>query len=254
MEGYWKMLDNMAGSNPEEYKKFIDKNMEEMKQHDQEETKREELQWSIQSTPYFSFYVKPAQILTHDKTKAPNKRDDDIKLFDFAGGEEIKESFERNTERTEPLEGPKLYLNVVYHDRVLPPLNEQRNLADPINDATWQVIPICFTVPIKRRNMSNIECWHFDAHINTCVVEKMRASQDRFRAVWNHIILRFQNHLKEQYVFHKRSIKLSKLKKYKNPMGNSQTVAKYTLPKECEKNFYVKNKKKLDERRKKAAA
>jgi hypothetical protein len=24
MEGYWKMLDNMSSSNPEEYKKFID--------------------------------------------------------------------------------------------------------------------------------------------------------------------------------------------------------------------------------------
>lgn len=24
MEGYWKMLDNMSSSNPDEYKKFID--------------------------------------------------------------------------------------------------------------------------------------------------------------------------------------------------------------------------------------
>eukprot|EP00353_Schmidingerella_taraikaensis_P001280 CAMPEP_0185597054 /NCGR_PEP_ID=MMETSP0434-20130131/81125_1 /TAXON_ID=626734 ORGANISM="Favella taraikaensis, Strain Fe Narragansett Bay" /NCGR_SAMPLE_ID=MMETSP0434 /ASSEMBLY_ACC=CAM_ASM_000379 /LENGTH=53 /DNA_ID=CAMNT_0028225679 /DNA_START=121 /DNA_END=282 /DNA_ORIENTATION=- len=42
MEGYWKMLDNMAGSNPAEYKKFVDGQMKEMRKHDAEETKREE--------------------------------------------------------------------------------------------------------------------------------------------------------------------------------------------------------------------
>jgi len=42
MEGYWKMLDNMAGSNPAEYKKFVDEQMKEMRKHDAEETKREE--------------------------------------------------------------------------------------------------------------------------------------------------------------------------------------------------------------------
>lgn len=37
MEGYWKMLDNMHQSSPEEYDKFIKSNMEEMKAHDAEE-------------------------------------------------------------------------------------------------------------------------------------------------------------------------------------------------------------------------
>lgn len=35
-------------------------------------------------------------------------------------------------------------------------------------------------------------------------------------------------------------------------MGNSQTVAKFTLPKEHEKNYYLKQKKKLDDQKKKA--
>ena len=67
MEGYWKMLDGMADSNPEEYKQFIDKQMDEMRTFDREETKKEESKWSIQSQPYFAFSVKPAKILEHNK-------------------------------------------------------------------------------------------------------------------------------------------------------------------------------------------
>ena len=47
MEGMWKMLDDMSANNPAEYDKYIKKNMEEMKEYDKEETKREEMQWSI---------------------------------------------------------------------------------------------------------------------------------------------------------------------------------------------------------------
>ena len=70
LEGYWKMLDNMADSKPEEYDKFIADQMTEMKAHDQEENKREEMKWSIQSEPYFAFSVLPAKILDHDKNQA----------------------------------------------------------------------------------------------------------------------------------------------------------------------------------------
>ena len=68
MEGYWKMLDSMHQSSPEEYDQFIKKNMEEMKTFDAEEQKREEVSWTIESTPYFAFSVKPAKIYEHDKT------------------------------------------------------------------------------------------------------------------------------------------------------------------------------------------
>ena len=103
----------------------------------------------------------------------------------------------------------------------MPPLNAKKDLADPLDDKTWHIIPLCITVPIKRRNLANIECWHFDAHVNTCVTEKMRQSQDRFRAIWNYIIMRFQHHVQNQFLFHKRSIKLAKKKKYKNPLNSS---------------------------------
>ena len=45
MEGYWKMLDNMAQGSPEEYKQFVDGQMKEMRAYDAEETKSEEQKW-----------------------------------------------------------------------------------------------------------------------------------------------------------------------------------------------------------------
>lgn len=68
--------------------------------------------------------------------------------------------------------------------------------------------------------MANIDCWHFDCHVNTCVIEMMKKNNQRFRAIWNYLILRFQHHVKQEFVLHKRSIKLCKKKKYKNPLGN----------------------------------
>ena len=51
-------------------------------------------------------------------------------------------------------------------------------------------------------------------------------------------------------MIHKRSIKLAKLKKYKNALGTGQTVRKFTLPKEMEKNFFVKQKERLEKKQK----
>ena len=66
--------------------------------------------------------------------------------------------------------------------------------------------------------------------------------------------MRFQHHVQHQFLFHKQSIKLAKKKQYKNPIGNSQTVRKFTIPKEYEKDFYVRQKSRLNERKKQAEA
>jgi hypothetical protein len=100
----------------------------------------------------------------------------EVKLFDFAEKDMIKESFLHNKDSSEPLDSPKLYVNVVYADKVLPPLDKNKNPANPKDDTTWQIIPIVFTEPKKRRNLSNVECIHYDAHVNTCVVDKCKES------------------------------------------------------------------------------
>lgn len=77
-------------------------------------------------------------------------------------------------DKSDPLEDPKIYLNVVYHDQILPPLNKQRDIADHKNDKEWELIPIVFTHPVTRKNLEGITCIHYDGHVHTCVYEKMR--------------------------------------------------------------------------------
>ena len=61
--------------------------------------------------------------------------------------------------------------------------------------------------------------------------------------------MRFQNHVKNQFLFHKQTIKLCKKKKYKNPIGGGQTVRKFIIAKEYEKDFFVKQLKLLQQRK-----
>jgi len=65
----------------------------------------------------------------------------------------IKESFLHNKETTDPLDSPKIYVNVVYADKVLPPLNKNKDFADPKDDRTWFIIPVVFTEPKTRKNL-----------------------------------------------------------------------------------------------------
>jgi hypothetical protein len=80
MEGMWKMMDEMHQNNPDEYRKYVDKNMTEMKAHHVEEKKVEDKKHTINSQSYFCFSVRPSKVST-----APPKKqaDPDVKLFDF---------------------------------------------------------------------------------------------------------------------------------------------------------------------------
>ena len=60
--------------------------------------------------------------------------------------------------------------------------------------------------------------------------------------------------MKNQFLFHKQSIKIIKKKKYKNPLNNGQAVRKFTLPKEYEKDFYLRQKARLEKREQQAKA
>ena len=73
----------------------------------------------------------------------------------------------------------------------------------------------------------------YDAHINTCVVDKMKEGDKTFKAIMNYVILKFQSQIKDSYVLHKKSVKFIKKRKYKDAKGSgSQTVPPFILPKE----------------------
>jgi len=104
-----------------------------MKTYMSEEEKAEQKKSTITSNAYFSFSIRPAKLV--DQQKKPDKKDD-IKLFDF-GSQEIKESFVSNPDVGEPLDSHKIYLNIVYHDKIIPPLNKDRDFSDPKDEKTW---------------------------------------------------------------------------------------------------------------------
>ena len=248
MEGFWKYLDNMADSSPDEYQKFIDEQMKDMKEEVKKEKDQEEKTQTIQSEPGFCIKMLIARkVEEKDKGKGKDKKGVGVlNIFDVNAGEEIKESFLENDEKKDPLEEPKIYLNIVHNEQVLPPLNKARDLADPKNDRDWMIIPITFNGPFTRKSLDNLDCIHYDAHVHTCVIERMRAEGRTIRAITNYIITRFQEVIADQYVIHKKSVKFLKKRKYKCSKGtNNQKVLPYLLPKEHDVKHFKAMKEKL---------
>ena len=67
MEGFWKMLNGMADSSPEEYKTYISGQMKEMEDAFEKERKAEEEKFTVESQPHFCFSIKPARLVTDDE-------------------------------------------------------------------------------------------------------------------------------------------------------------------------------------------
>jgi len=121
------------------------------------------------------------------------------------------------------------------------------DIADPKDDKNWMIIPIVFDGPEKRENMNKIECWTFDGHINTCVVEMMKKDTKRFEAILNYFVQKFIVYLKTTYgyVVHKKSLKLSKGKRYKDgKKGNYKAKLGYFfLPVHYRKETFIETRK-----------
>jgi hypothetical protein len=113
-------------------------------------------------------------------------------------------------------------LNIVYHDRILPPLNKERDFANTKDDSTWQIIPIAFAEPVKRKSPSG-EVLTYDGHINTCVMQKMKESSKKFQQVLHYLMQKFQSHIKDKFLIHKNSLKLIK-RKYKSGKGGTSVI------------------------------
>lgn len=225
MEEMWKMLDTMAQNDPGEYKRFIDKQMSEMKQEISKEKEAEDKQRTIVSTAAFSIKAMVAKVIDEKDRKARAEKQGvsegsaGIKLFDF-NDSQIKESFTENKEKAEPLEEPILYLNVVFHDNVVPPLDKGRDLADPKEDRAWLLIPMVFTSPVERINIEGKKCLTYDCHVNKAVIERMREEPRATRSITNYIILKFQEHVEDYYLIHKKSVQVKKKRRYKCGKGS----------------------------------
>ena len=158
---------------------------EDIAKEKQEEVKK----LTIVSEPAFCMKALIAKRVEGKENK--KHEEGGIKLFDFGGDSQIKESFVDNDEKEDPLEEPKLFLNIVYCDQVLPPLNKNLDISGPDNDRDWHIIPIAFTEPQYRKSLDGLQCIHYDGHVNTCVVDKMKEGDRTFKAIMNYIVKKF---------------------------------------------------------------
>jgi len=142
----------------------------------------------IQSKPLCSLKIRVAKIIVQKKNQNVS---DTVKLFDFDKNAEISQSVLENEDQSDkPLDQPKIYLNIVHHDKVLPPLKQNREFADPKNDKEWQIIPISFAQSKERWSGSGMKCIHIDAHVNTCVFEMFKQGAQKINALTNYFLLK----------------------------------------------------------------
>jgi hypothetical protein len=237
MTGFWKQLDEMASSDQKGYEEFIKKQKEEFESEQKRINEEKEKKRIIQSSQICCIKVLCSKIIVQNKDK---NLSDTIKLFDFEKDQEFKKSFLENEDSAKPLEQPKLYLNILFHEKVIGPLNQDRDYADPKNDAEWKVIPISFSPPKERWSGSGMKCIIIDGHVNTCVMEMFKQGPKKIGALTNYIIERFQNLLKDHYIFNKKSIKILKTKKYKAWRGKNDEVPEYVLPEAYHVDYFAK--------------
>jgi len=80
MEEMWKMLDDMAQNDPEEYKRFIGEQMAEMKTEIGKEKEAEDKKQTITGQAAFCLKIRVAKVVEEKDRK---KESGGIKLFDF---------------------------------------------------------------------------------------------------------------------------------------------------------------------------
>lgn len=128
------------------------------------------------------------------KVLVPKKKSDlseTIKLFD-SGPEDINKSLLHNeSEPGAALAQPKIYLNVVHSEIVIPPMKQDKTFASKEDDKEWHIIPISFGSNKERWSGSGMKCIHIDAHVNTAVFNMFKQGAKKIGALSNYIIERF---------------------------------------------------------------
>lgn len=141
----------------------------------------------IQSQPLCCIKILVSKIIVNQKKE--KELSDSIRLFDFDKSTEINPNFIENEDQTDKaLEQPKIYLNIVYNEKVVPPLRKDREFANESDDKDWTIIPISFSPSKERWSGSGMKCIHIDAHVNTCVANMFKSSALKIGSITNNIL------------------------------------------------------------------
>ena len=118
MAGFWRQLDNMSATDPAGYDEFIKKQKAEFEAEDKAKKAERERLRIVTSEMVCCIKILVSKVLV------PKKKADlseTIKLFD-SGPEDINKSLLHNDDTGDALDQPKIYLNIVHHAKVLPPM------------------------------------------------------------------------------------------------------------------------------------
>ena len=74
----------------------------------------------------------------------------------------------------------------------------------------------------------------------------MMATKDKFQSILHYIVQKLQNHVKDRFLLHKGSLKLTPRREYKDGKGSkAQIVNPYVLPQQWDKLRFQELRKKL---------
>lgn len=174
MQGFWKQLDDMSLSDKKGYDDFIKKQMDEHKEWEEEQRKEREKKRIITGTPLCVLKILVSKIIVQKKEK---NLSDSIKLFDFDQNAELNMNIVESQDQGEKaLEQPKIYLNILSHEKVVPPLKKDRTFADPKSDKEWAIIPMHFQPSKESWSGSGMKRIHVDCYLSSCVADMFKTS------------------------------------------------------------------------------
>jgi hypothetical protein len=100
---------------------------------------------------------------------------------------------------------------------------------------------------MPRKTLDGVNCFHYDAHISTAVFEKSKKGSKEFEHVMSYITAKFQEHIRDNFIIQKRSVKFYKKRTYKDANTNLRDPKKYSLAAEVDKEVFIRVKKKLED-------
>ena len=243
MNNFWKYLDDLAESDPEEYKKFISaqmkkgiqtfapKNQNESNTSQYIKTKQEFA--NIQT--YKCLRFKPIQIIKEEENSS-NKENDSIiyKEKATATASDISEipniqfgpEFQSDAFSSKVIQNRKIYLNILHADDYYGPTDDQGNFLKGeqlLNENNWRYIPTEFRYCGKKNSFSGSRCDFYDVIINSTVINKIQKDKSLYKTILGYIVRKFIIFLNDKIVLYTNSVKIVEEKKYKNVNHKPET-------------------------------
>ena len=242
-DNFLKYLDDMAANNPEEYKKFIGKQLKQGFDSMGGNIKSvEEIKIKCEKGCSLRFKVK-SKFSANNNVQELKYYDDEKTIVETP---KIMFSFKFNKDLTAKChEDPKVYLNIVHSNSVKLPMDSSNNPCSVKEFNKWSHIPCLYRTRDTLKSLRGIFCDIYDVAINSEVWRKCVDDENVFKATLTYIVKSFHFYLKKvrKYEIFLDSVKIVKEKKYK---GKTAIPEDFLIPDSQRRNvddkLYLKSK------------